>query len=67
MSEFKVVNGELKKYLGSGGSVVIPENVTSIGREAFSGCSGLTSVIIPDSLTSIRHRAFQGCSRLFQG
>ncbi len=45
-------------------SVTIPSSVTSIGSEAFSGCSGLTSVTIPNSVTSIRSYAFSGCSGL---
>ena len=42
-------------------NTTIPNNVTSIGSYAFSGCSGLTSVTIPNSVTSIGYYAFNGC------
>ena len=38
--------------------------VTSIGKEAFYGCSGLTSINIPEGVTSIGDNAFDGCSGL---
>ena len=45
---------------------VIPSDgsVTSIGYNAFSGCSGLTSVTIPGSVTSIGSGSFYNCSGL---
>ena len=43
---------------------MIPNSVTSIGENAFYGCSGLTSVVIPNSVTSIWQGAFSGCSSL---
>lgn len=49
------MNGEEIKDL------IIPSDVTSIGQQAFYGCSELTSVEIPNSVTSIGHSAFYNC------
>ncbi len=49
---------------GSISSVIIENGVTSLGNEAFIGCSSLTSVTIPDSVTSIGYEAFYGCRSL---
>ena len=52
------INGEEIKDL------VIPNSVTSIGDNAFYGCSSLTSITIPNSVTSIGDGAFRECSGL---
>ncbi len=43
---------------------VIFNSGESIGNNAFSSCTGLTSIEIPSSVTSIGSRAFYGCSGL---
>ncbi|MCR5360933.1 MAG: leucine-rich repeat domain-containing protein [Bacteroidales bacterium] len=54
----------LTAYIGSGGDVVVPNRVTSIGKSAFRDCTALTSVEIPNSVTSIGNWAFYGCTGL---
>ena len=43
---------------GKAGSYTIPNNVASIGNDAFYDCTGLTSITIPHSVTSIEAEAF---------
>ena len=45
-------------------SISIPDNVTSIGSNAFYNCYSLTSITVPDSVSSIGSNAFQNCSSL---
>jgi len=50
--------------LGGVQSVVIPEGIRSIEKEAFDGCRNLTNVVLPNSLTNIATRAFAWCLKL---
>ena len=42
----------------------IPNTVTTIGDDAFSGCTGLTSISIPNPVTVIGKCAFDHCTAL---
>lgn len=54
---WKANNAAIKK-------VIIVEGVTSIGYNAFYGCTNLTDITVPGSVTSIRFYAFYDCSNL---
>ena len=61
-----IIETESKTLIAGCGNSVIPDDgsVTSIGNQAFYGCSSLTSIEIPASVTSIGYEAFSGCSNL---
>ena len=42
-------------------NVSLPDGLTNIGKEAFSGCSSMTSIELPNSVTSIGESAFLDC------
>ncbi len=45
-------------------TVVIPDSVVSMGREAFAQCSNLVSVRLSPAMRVISGGAFSGCSKL---
>ena len=45
-------------------SVVVDSGVTTIGRNAFSGCEEILSLVIPNGVTSIGDWAFYMCHRM---
>lgn len=45
-------------------SITIPDNVTSIGKSAFGGCSNLKSLYLPANIKTIGDAAFNGCGSL---
>lgn len=64
MSDFVIKNGVLTKYTGSGGDVVIPDEVIKIGNKAFEWCKNLQNVTIPKNIAKIGNNAFHGCENL---
>ncbi len=62
--DFVIENGVLKKYVGPGGDVVVPEGVTGIEANAFRECLQLTGIALPDSVICIGDGAFLNCTNL---
>ena len=47
-------------------TVQLPDTITSLGANAFSGCSNLTGIEIPESVTVIPGNAFKDCAAITQ-
>ena len=44
--------------------IIIPDNITSLGKETFDGCSSLASVSIGKGISSLPYSLFSGCKSL---
>jgi hypothetical protein len=53
-----------EEYQGTGGNVIIPNNITAIEDGAFSGNKSIVVVNIPARVTRIGMGAFRGCEAL---
>ena len=42
--------------------IIVPENVTSIGEQAFYNCYSFKEIIIPKNVTEIERETFYNCS-----
>lgn len=59
-----IENNVLKRYVGEGGAVVVPEGVTEIAVFSFRDRRDVTSLRIPRSVTRIHDMAFYKCTGL---
>ena len=63
-SDFIIENGVLKKYVGSGGDVVIPDGITAINNSVFQNNTAIKTVLLPDGVRYIYRSVFQNCTNL---
>ncbi len=63
-NDFQIEKGILKSYTGRQEQVIVPEEVHTIGEDAFKGCVSLRKVVLPAGLVHILSGAFKGCRRL---
>ena len=62
--DFELDGSTLVSYLGSDTEVTLPNTITAIGNDAFSGNEALYKVVIPDSVKTIGPSAFENCTNL---
>ena len=63
-NQFVIIQGELKKYVGSSSSVKIPATVSRIGEFAFANNTNIVSVDFNKAIFAIGDHAFENCSKL---
>jgi fibronectin type 3 domain-containing protein/PKD repeat protein len=63
-SEFILDGGILMYYVGEGGDIVLPSEVTLIAASAFRNNTSVTSIVFPEGLSTISADAFYGCTGL---
>ena len=61
--DFEIKAGTLVNYCGEEQKVIIPDNVTEIGENAFKGLN-ISSVTLPNGITKISNNSFNGCKLL---
>lgn len=54
----------LKRYIGNQEDVVLPEGITKLEDNIFSGRDELRSIVIPEGVKTIGSRAFENCYNL---
>jgi hypothetical protein len=59
-----LIEKESNKLIVGCENSIIPNYITSIGSDAFSGRSGLINIRVPNSVTNIEAFAFSGCDNL---
>lgn len=47
-----------------GGTIVLPEGITTIEKYVFAGCHNIDNIIIPETVRNIGIRAFSKCTQL---
>ena len=62
--DFLMDGSTLVSYTGSDTEVTLPNTITAVGKDAFSGNTNLCKIVIPDSVRTIDYAAFENCVNL---
>lgn len=62
--DFVLDGSTLVSYVGEDADVTLPNTITKVGKDAFSGNKILRKIVIPDSVKTIDYAAFENCVNL---